>query len=221
MCARPPQRGGAPLLLLNGLGAPLELWSPLLAALPVSTIAFDAPGSGGSEAPAVPMSISEHARLALDLLDHLEVPRADVLGPSFGGMVAQALAHLAPRRIERVVLASTSCGWGGIPGNPAALLALTAAPGIAAAQPRGYVCQFWAAASWSSLHLLGELSQPVLVLAGENDAVVPPLNAQILATRLRNAKTHLVRGGGHLCLLEHAEDLAPLIAAFLRRDEVP
>lgn len=116
---------GPPLLLLNGLGAPLELWDPLLQALPRPSIAFDAPGSGGSEAPRLPLSVRGHARLAVGLLDRLGASRADVLGLSFGGMVAQELARLAPTRIERLVLASTSCGWGCVPGSPAALLAIT------------------------------------------------------------------------------------------------
>lgn len=42
------------------------------------------------------------------LMDALGLARADVLGFSFGGVVAQALAALQPRRIERLVLASTA-----------------------------------------------------------------------------------------------------------------
>ncbi|TCP01831.1 alpha/beta fold hydrolase [Rubrivivax gelatinosus] len=42
------------------------------------------------------------------LLDTLGLARADVLGFSFGGVVAQALAARQPQRIERLVLASTA-----------------------------------------------------------------------------------------------------------------
>lgn len=120
-------RGEGPtLLLLNGLGAPLELWDPLLAQLTgVRTIAFDTPGSGGSQTPRLPLSIRGHARLALSLLTALDCPKADLLGLSFGGMVAQEMAHIAPDRVNRLILASTSCGWGGVPGSPAALLSVT------------------------------------------------------------------------------------------------
>ena len=39
---------GPPLLLLNGVGSPLEVWQPLVQALHgMQTVAFDAPGSGG------------------------------------------------------------------------------------------------------------------------------------------------------------------------------
>jgi poly(3-hydroxyoctanoate) depolymerase len=241
---------GRPLLLLNGLGAPLELWQPLLNRLPeVPIIAFDAPGSGGSQTPVIPLSIAGHARLALQVADRLGVGALDVLGLSFGGIVAQEMARLAPSRVEHLILASTSCGWGSIPGNPAALLAVstpdryysealfqTVAPiyiggresqdrrflrrqaATRTAHPpsvRGYLYQAWAVAFWSSLLWLSELTQPTLVIAGSADPLVPAVNAKLLAARLRYVQTYLVPGGGHLCLLERAHVLAPVIARFL------
>ena len=244
-------RGEGPtLLLLNGLGAPLELWEPLLPHLAgVRTVAFDTPGSGGSQTPRLPLSIRGHARLALSLLTALECPSADVLGLSFGGMVAQEMAHIAPDRVNRLILASTSCGWGGVPGSPAALLSVTTpdryysrtifeqvsptyiggregsdpqfvrsqarARQSAPPDPRGYMYQLWAAAAWSSLYWLPTIAAPTLVVAGESDPLVPPGNAQILARLLPRARRHIVEGGGHLCLLERAGELAPIIEGFL------
>jgi poly(3-hydroxyalkanoate) depolymerase len=240
---------GAPLLLLNGLGAPLELWEPLLAHLGgVRTIAFDTPGSGGSRTPRLPLSIRGHASLALSLLSALDCPDANVLGLSFGGMIAQEMAHIAPNRVNRLVLASTSCGWGGVPGTPAALLSITTpdryysrtifeqvsptyiggregsnprfvrsqarARQAAPPDPRGYMYQLWAAAAWSSLYWLPSITAPTLVVAGEADPLVPPGNAQILSRLLPNARRHIIAGGGHLCLLERAAELAPVIDGF-------
>ena len=64
------------------------------------------------------------ARLALALLDELGFDRVAVLGYSFGGMVAQQLARSAPERVDRLVLAATTCGMGAVPGRPEALAAL-------------------------------------------------------------------------------------------------
>lgn len=44
----------------------------------------------------------------LELLDALGVERADVLGFSYGGMIAQRLAVAAPERIRRLIIASSS-----------------------------------------------------------------------------------------------------------------
>ena len=64
------------------------------------------------------------------LLDGLGYGQVDVLGVSLGGAVAQQLAHLAPHRVRRLVLAATSPGLGGVPGSPSVILAL--------ASPRRY-----------------------------------------------------------------------------------
>lgn len=119
------EQGAPPLLLMGGLGANLELWEPLRSRLSRRTVAFDLPGTGGSSTPLLPMTIEDDARLALRVLDALGVGAADVLGFSFGGCVAQELARLAPDRVRRLVLAATSCGWGGLPGSPLALALLS------------------------------------------------------------------------------------------------
>ena len=80
---------------------------------------------------------------------------------------------------------------------------------------RGYLYQAWAAAFWSSLIWLPELRQPTLVITGLADPLVPPANAKLLAARLAHAETVLVPGGGHLCLLERAQLLAPVISRFI------
>jgi len=113
-----------------GLGGNIEMWRPLERALNdrgVQTIAYDAPGTGDSPARRVPLRIPGLARQAAHLLDALGHPSADVLGVSFGGAIAQQLALTQPQRVRRLVLASTACGLGGVPGNPLAL-ALLATP---------------------------------------------------------------------------------------------
>ena len=117
---------GRPLLLIMGLGGNIEMWDPLERALNargVQTIAYDASGTGESPARIVPLRMHGLARQAAHLLDALGHPRADILGVSFGGAVAQELTLTHQHRIRRLVLASTMCGLGGVPGNPLALVA--------------------------------------------------------------------------------------------------
>ena len=110
-------RARPPLLLLNGLGANIELAEPFIDALPGRTVAiFDVPGVGGSPMPRLPYRPSGIATLAAGLLDHLGYAEADVLGVSWGGAIAQQFAHDHARRCRRLVLAATSPGALMVPG---------------------------------------------------------------------------------------------------------
>jgi poly(3-hydroxyalkanoate) depolymerase len=114
-------------LLCNGIGAPIEMWAPFREPLGRPTIAFDAPGVGESAVPAIPPTMAGVARLALQILDHLEVPVVDVLGVSWGGALAQEVAYRGGDRIRRLVLCATMAGGIPVPGDPR-VLAILATP---------------------------------------------------------------------------------------------
>jgi poly(3-hydroxyalkanoate) depolymerase len=235
-----------------GVGGNLDMWQPLEEALDprtIQTISVDAPGTGGSTGYRVPRRMPGLARTILAVLDALEYEQLDVLGVSFGGVLAQQLAHQAPQRVRRLVLASTGPGLGGVPGSPRTLLRL-ATPrryrqpdyfrriagdiyGGAArrdpdallhgslarfAQPpsgTGYLAQLYAIAGWTSLPWLSRLRQPTLVVAGDDDPIVPLVNAYLLRRLIPDARLHVVPGGGHLCLLEQPAATAGVISEFL------
>ena len=113
---------GPPLLLLMGIGGNMEMWEPVRRLMPDrQLIAFDVPGTGGSKTSLTPLSMRATARIAVAVLRHLQIERADVLGISWGGVLAQVLAIHHPKVVRRLVLASTSCGVGSVPGTPSAL----------------------------------------------------------------------------------------------------
>jgi poly(3-hydroxyalkanoate) depolymerase len=81
---------------------------------------------------------------------------------------------------------------------------------------RGYLYQLAAGAGWSSLPLLPFIRQPTLLLAGDDDPIIPLVNARIMARLLPHAELHVYHGG-HLGLLTEAAELAPVVDRFLRR----
>lgn len=116
------QGHGPPLLLLGGLGNSLGVWDNLVGELPdLDTIAVDAPGTGSSSTPVLPLSMAELADLYASLVRSLELDQVSVLGLSFGGAVAQQLAYQSPGMVRRLVLCGTGPGLGGVPGLAAAL----------------------------------------------------------------------------------------------------
>jgi pimeloyl-ACP methyl ester carboxylesterase len=116
---------GFPLLLINGLGSHVGMWAPFAAEFPNRRILrFDMPGTGHSSTPPYPIPIATLAQLTVAVLDHCAAPRADVIGFSYGGAVAQQFACDHSDRIRSLVLAATTCGVGAVPGSIAAMMAL-------------------------------------------------------------------------------------------------
>ncbi len=238
---------GPPVLLIMGFAGSLELWAPLRAQLPDRQIvSFDAPGTGGSKASPWPLTIPGLARLVDRLCGALGFPTLDVIGYSFGGIVAQQLAARHPGRVRRLVLASTSPGVGSVPGLRAAWQLLTVPPwsyrsagflrgaagifgGSLRHDPaagvrflptrvphwRGWLHQLFAVNTYSSLPILPCIRQEALVLTGDDDPLVPLVNARMIAGLLPSARLEVIAGGGHLMLLERAAETGLLIRAFL------
>jgi poly(3-hydroxyoctanoate) depolymerase len=238
---------GPPLLLIMGLWGEVAAWDPLIEHLAgVRTIAFDAPGIGGTDLPSFPHTLPALARFACRVLDTVGVRRAHVLGVSFGGLVAQHLAAFAPERVNRLVLASTASGVLFLPGHLPAFLRLLAPwsfignngladagavfggkirrhPELLArlglrgpAGPSAYYLNRIAGLSGWS-GLPWLIRRPSLVVTGDDDPLVPAGNSRILAACLPDARLHVVAGGGHLVLFDSPAEVAPVISRFLHQ----
>jgi len=90
------------------------------------------------------------------------------------------------------------------------LLHATAATG----PRRGYYYQLLAGAGWTSLPLLPRLRQPTLVLAGDDDPMIPLVNARLMRAMIPRALLRIYPGG-HLELIASPQMLARAVEAFL------
>lgn len=251
---------GQPLLLIMGLGGNIRMWEPLqrwLVPHGFQTISFDAPGTGDSPRLRRPRRMTALATMVQQILEAIGQDQVDVLGVSLGGAIAQQLAHQAPSRVRKLILAATMPGLGGVPGSPAVLLRMTTRrryrdpeyfnqvagrlyggraaqqgaptpeypPPAAMSPPRsasppglaGYLHQLYAIQGWTSMPWLHQLPHDTLVMAGDDDPIVPLVNARLLTWRIPKAELHIVRGGGHLFLIEEPGPCAAVIAEFLHR----
>ncbi len=80
--------------------------------------------------------------------------------------------------------------------------------------PRGYLYQLTAGAGWTSLPFLPWLRQPTLIVAGDDDPLIPLVNARLIRLLIPNSQLHVYHGG-HLGLVTEAAELAPVVDAFL------
>jgi len=81
----------------------------------------------------------------------------------------------------------------------------------------GYYWQLFAGLGWTSIHWLHKIHQPTLVLAGDDDPLIPLINMRMLAWRIPNAQLHII-DDGHLFLITRAEAVAPIIMKFLEEE---
>ena len=218
-------------------------------------IAYDAPGTGRSPTALFPHTLDGLACLAEQLLDRLGHERVDVLGYSFGGLVAQHLAKRIGARVRRLVLAATTPGWGGVPGS-LRTMARMATPlryysraywesvagdlmgGRARSDPAfvrrqslvrrhhppdvlGYAWQLAAlAGDPGALAWLHTLPQPTLVVAGDDDPIMPLPNALLLAHHIPRARLFVAAGEGHLLLLDSDSPALPVVRDFVAADDL-
>ena len=229
-----------PLLMLNGVGADYGLWQALRRNIKRTTIAFDVESRHLGSRP----SFRTFVQSVAEVLDEHGVDQVDVLGLSWGGFAAQQLAHDLPERVRRMVLASTSPGFYSIPAPPSSYLELrrpsrsahraeklskhlyggdfvqdpTLIHQLGVLRPTDtstYRRQMWATMGWSSLPWLRSLPHQTLVLHGDDDPIIPFVNARLMQKLLPQARLDRVRGGGHLYLLTRPKVLGPQISEFL------
>jgi poly(3-hydroxyalkanoate) depolymerase len=82
---------------------------------------------------------------------------------------------------------------------------------------RGYYYQLMSAAGWTSLPRLPGLRTPTLILAGDDDPIIPLANARIMHWLIPRSELHVYHGG-HLELAARPERIAPVVEAFLDAD---
>jgi pimeloyl-ACP methyl ester carboxylesterase len=100
---------GFPLVLIHGLAGDHAAWKPQSEAFRGRhrVIAFDNRGAGKSTQVDEPITTEDMARDTLQLMEHLGVERAHVVGRSMGGAIAQHVALLRPDRVQTLVMCAS------------------------------------------------------------------------------------------------------------------
>lgn len=99
-----------PVLMLHGSGPGVSAWANWRLVMPQlaqqrRVLAPDMVGFGDTERPeGIRYSMATWVQQTLDLLDGLGLAQVDLVGNSFGGALALAMAIRAPQRVRRLVL---------------------------------------------------------------------------------------------------------------------
>ena len=245
---------GDPLLLIPGLGMTCRGWDPILPELArhFTLILPDNRGSGLSIAKRRPRSTADLSVDFVELLDHLQLDRAHVIGLSFGGIVAQRLAIDHPSRVDRLVLISCAERFSpylrqvamllrhGLRPFPSDLVTrvvelLSTSPQFLDANEQLVEQRVGAKATVAQRRSVAmqlrclphsevppdefRIRRPTMVIAGEDDRLIPAHYARKMAERIPGSRFLLIRGGGHNALQQRLDDVLPPMIDFLNEPE--
>ena len=100
---------GPPLALVSGLNGVGAFWTPHLGELGArfTVVLHDHRGTGRSGPSPIGYSIGQMTDDLVQLLDHLGIEKAHLVGHSTGGAIGQTLAIDRPERVRRLVLSAT------------------------------------------------------------------------------------------------------------------
>lgn len=229
----------------NSIGTTLEMWDAQARAMSgrYRVLRYDTRGHGRSPVVDAPATIETLAHDLLGLLDALQIGRAHVVGLSLGGMTAQAVAALAPTRVNGLILMATAAY---LPGNwteraaivradgMAAIVAasiprwftppfIDAQPGAVAAvrdrflaiEPAGYAICCEAIAGMDLRASNVSITAPTLIVAGADDPATPPAMSEDIRSRIPHAELVVLPRAAHLMAIEQADVVNRHLLGFL------
>jgi 3-oxoadipate enol-lactonase len=207
-------------------------------------IRYDTRGHGASDAPRGEYTIEQLGLDAIAILDAVGVERAHVCGLSLGGLTAMWLGVNAPERVCSLTLSSTAARIGSVSmwterikevnANGVASLA-DAAMGrwftagyraahadivavyhrmLGATPADGYVGCCAAIRDADLREAIKTVAAPTLVIAGREDPVTPPSDAEDMRARIDGARVEIL-DAAHIANVEQAQVYNDLVSSFI------
>jgi len=252
---------GFPLVLISGYSASSESWDVLVPKVRelskhYKVVTLDNRGTGRSSAPEGDYSIKTMGDDVAGLLDSLRISKAHILGQSMGGMIAQELAINHPKKVNGLILVSTTprgFAYDVIPAQREAhekLRWMFAPPPdmppealLEEIMKLCYYKEFFdknkvsmmtfmpkyptslstlqkhydAIVKFDTYNRLKTISSRTLVIHGEDDRLVMPESARMLAKQIPNAELKIFKQAGHAVLQEKWQETKPAILDFLKK----
>lgn len=228
------------LVFVHGSGDSGAAWGPLITLLPdVRAIALDLPGHGALVEQPGPaeMSVTDYAAFVRAALEKLGAQRPTLVGHSLGGAIALRLTLDAPELVGRIALVGSGARLRVAPAfleaarmaDPTGVLAITQmafAEGHAAEAGRYHTQRAGAApgilyrdlAACNQFDVMGEvgrITQPALLIVGEDDRMTPPKYSEYLATQIPNSTLAIIPDAGHYAQIEQPQRVADALRAWL------
>jgi pimeloyl-ACP methyl ester carboxylesterase len=180
-------------------------------------VAPDQMGQGRTPDVPGPLSYTAMMEDTADLLMKLKLRNVDVVGFSDGGILALMLAVRHPEMVRRLVISGVNISPEGLRPEDLAELRATQIPKPTTIDEK--LAHLWLTSPTEAelnLGLLSKITQPVLVISGDRDAITLEHTLKIFHA-LPDAELCVLPGTDHATFSGRSEWLNPIIAAFLDR----
>ncbi|HPJ01214.1 MAG TPA: alpha/beta hydrolase [Candidatus Limiplasma sp.] len=240
------QSDALPVLFLHGWGCDVDIFHGLMDAVEgeATLAALDFPAHGESGDPPQPWGVEDFAELVRELLESVNIQKADIVAHSFGARVAIYLAAKYPQMVNKIVIT----GGAGVK-KPAdaqasqktkrykrlsgAVRALMKFPPLTKPMKalqemliQKYGSRDYAALSESMrptfvkiisedlTPMLSQIKAPVLLIWGSNDTETPLWMAQTMEREIVDAGLVVFEGRTHFAFLEESARFATIVKQF-------
>ena len=180
-------------------------------------VAPDQVGQGRTPDVAGPLSYTAMMEDTATLLSKLKLKHVDIVGFSDGGILALMLAVRHPELVKRLVISGVNIAPEGLKPEDLEELRATQIPKPKTIDEK--LAHLWLTSPTEaelSLAVLGNITQPVLVISGDRDAITLEHTLKIFHA-LPDAELCVLPGTDHATFSGRADWLNPIISAFLER----
>ena len=235
---------GKKLILIHAAGSNAHAWHYQYEAFGAahSPIALDLPGHGRSGGVEGLPSIEDYADFVIAFADALKIDAAVFIGRSMGGAVAMDLAVRYPKRVLGLVLMATAAklnvpkerieqwravtmGRSGQPFTNDGYSPKTIAEKREVIQegwgeqirtdPRTRWGDMVACSTCDMRGELGQITAPTLVLAGADDQITPPADAEVIKNGIKGARLQVIADAAHNLTTERPAEVNAAVEKFL------
>jgi len=207
-----------------------------------SPVAFDLPGHGRTSGVEGLHSVGDYADFTALFLDALKLDSTVIVGRSMGGAIAMELALRHPARVQALILMATAAKFA-IPKERAENWRAVAmgrasqpftndgySPKTIAERPE-IIREGWGEqirtdprVRWTDIvactqvdlrERIDKVDKPTLVLAGADDTVTTPADAEFIKSRIRNSRLETIADAAHNLTTERPDEVNLAIEKFI------
>lgn len=231
---------GDVVLLLHGWGREAATFQPVFEWLAQShkVYALDLPGFGKSQVPPTAWDSSDYAQFVTAFLEKFGIPKAHLIGHSFGGRISIILSAEHPEKVDKLILVDSAgikpkrtakyylrvgiakvgkllrrCGKFGVH----LANAMSARVGSKDYQDAGEMRATLVKVVNQDLRsLLPRISASTLLIWGENDKETPVSFGEIMEKEIPDAGLVVLKEAGHFSYLDKFPEFRRIVASFLK-----